>query len=47
MSWGAILFSFYGRINRAKYWAGALMWLVFFLILMSVIIGFFAATSWR
>jgi uncharacterized membrane protein YhaH (DUF805 family) len=43
MSWGAILFSFYGRINRAKYWAGALMWLVFFLILMSVIIGFFVS----
>jgi uncharacterized membrane protein YhaH (DUF805 family) len=38
MSWGNILFSFYGRINRAKYWVGGLFWMVLFSIMIGVLI---------
>jgi uncharacterized membrane protein YhaH (DUF805 family) len=41
MGWGSILFSFYGRINRAKYWAGVLAWTVLFLVLITTVIVLF------
>ena len=36
MDWGQILFSFTGRINRAKYWLAALFYFVALLVLVAV-----------
>jgi uncharacterized membrane protein YhaH (DUF805 family) len=42
MDWRNLLFSFDGRINRAKYWLALLIWLV----ACGVIIGIAIASEW-
>jgi len=32
MSWGQILFGFSGRINRGKYWASVVIWILVYLV---------------
>ena len=39
MSWGALFFSFSGRINRAKYWLASLLLIPAFLLLVFLIVG--------
>jgi uncharacterized membrane protein YhaH (DUF805 family) len=36
MNWGNLLFSFRGRINRAKYWLAILVYLIFWLIMVAI-----------
>jgi uncharacterized membrane protein YhaH (DUF805 family) len=38
MSFGYVLFSFTGRINRAKYWAGVLFWTAICIVMFGVLI---------
>lgn len=35
MNWGALLFSYQGRINRAKYWLAALAYLIVTMIIVA------------
>jgi len=36
MDWGSLFFKFSGRINRAKYWLAALIYVVIYLVLAAV-----------
>jgi uncharacterized membrane protein YhaH (DUF805 family) len=38
MNFAHVLFSFTGRINRAKYWLAALFWVVVFMVAGGVIV---------
>lgn len=42
MNFAQVLFSFRGRINRAKYWLAALFWIVVDIIVFGVLIGMLA-----
>jgi uncharacterized membrane protein YhaH (DUF805 family) len=37
MNFGSLLFSFSGRINRAKYWLAVLFWTVVFIVVFGVV----------
>jgi uncharacterized membrane protein YhaH (DUF805 family) len=39
MNWGNLLFSFQGRINRAKYWLSFLIWIVAWAVVIAAVIA--------
>lgn len=45
MGWGALFFSFSGRINRAKYWLASILLLLAFLLLIFVALVPFAISA--
>ena len=45
MGWGALFFSFSGRINRAKYWLASLLLIPAFLLLVFLVLVPFATAA--
>ncbi|MFW6076590.1 MAG: DUF805 domain-containing protein [Hyphomicrobiales bacterium] len=46
MDWGALFFSFSGRINRAKYWAAAVILMLAFMVPFMIAVSTMSSVVW-